>query len=280
MFWREEGGRVGGWSNQNSNWIWWSVGNRLRGKHAEHWWTGGHLLTDNNSQLSSQWHTRMHFVNLSATGSPFHPRFMFILHNRYFSAKKYFPKKIAPTRHMDAIIWKNTVKLLYDKPTRSSSGTKQSQTEKHLEVQQGNPIRLAWLRFVTLSFSHLVFPAVFTSSMSCSNCPQMFFFFKCNLPGVKDCKVLITTSVGSWYFGETCTTQHYIYTLIRRLYRIHTQISVFEKYHSTKADLYAKQSNRHGVMITSQTFWACTHGLSDRGEQSTMGSDSCIYQHI
>lgn len=109
---------------------------------------------------------------------------------------------------------------------------------------------------------------------------RCLFFFKCNLPGVKDCKVLITTSVGSWYFGETCTTQHYIYTLIRHLYRIHTQISVFEKYHSTKADLYAKQSNRHGVMITSQTFWACTHGLSDRGEQSTMGSDSCIYQHI
>lgn len=81
-------------------------------------------------------------------------------------------------------------------------------------------------------------------------------------------------------FGETCTTQHNIYTLIRRLYRIHTRIPVFEKYHNTKADLYAKQSDRHGVLITSQTFWACTHGLSDRGEQSAMGSDSCVYQHI
>lgn len=60
-------------------------------------------------------------------------------------------------------------------------------------------------RLLSSESGHLVLAAVFTSSMPRSNCPQMFF--KCNLPGARDCKVLIAAPV-TVYILVRLPTQH------------------------------------------------------------------------
>lgn len=149
--------------------------------------------------------------------------------------------------------------------------TNWARTEQHLEVQQGNPISPSWLRFVIFSFGYLVFTAVFTSSMPHSNCPQMFFNRK---PTWSQDFHMLITSVTVYILVRLTTQQHRkVYTEYRYGCLKIPQYKIYKSWFSSKID-------RHGVIIMAQTFWACTHGVSDSGEQSAMGSDSCVYQHI
>lgn len=184
---------------------------------------------------------------------------------------KLLPKNTAPTKQTDAIIRWNTFKLLPDIRSLSGNNLEQSNVWKFKETPSVSLDR----GLLSSVFGHWVFTAVFTSSMPRSNCPQMLF--KCNLPDVKAAKCWPWLQ---WQFVFWRGSQRNILTLIGSLYWTYTEISVFKKYHRNIQNSPACWSDRHGVIIMLQTFGACTHGLPDRGKQSTMGSDSCIYQHI
>ena len=161
-------------------------------------------------------------------------------------------------------------------------------TEQHLEARQGkNPSVLLDRGLLSSESGHLDLAAVFTSSMPRSNHPQMFFF----LPNETylEQETAKCWSRLRWRFIFWCDFQHNnlarAATPIGRLRRMYTQILMFKNTTAAKclkADFSgcAVWKGKTGVIIMAQTFWACTHGLSDSGKQSAMGSGSCGYQRV
>ena len=113
---------------------------------------------------------------------------------------------------------------------------------------------------------------------------RCFFFFQTKPTWSKRLQSVDHGSGGGLYFGATSNTTT-SQEPPHRLRRMYTQILMFKNTTAAKclkADFSgcAVWKGKMGVIIMAQTFWACTHGLSDSGKQSAMGSGSCGYQRV
>ena len=202
---------------------------------------------------------------------------------------------------MDAVKWWNPSKLFSD--IRSPSGNElgpssiwkldKEKAHQSCSTEVWSVCRVAILNYsfdrglLSSESGHLDLAAVFTSSMPRSNHPQMFFF----LPNETylEQETAKCWSRLRWRFIFWCDFQHNnlarAATPTGRLRRMYTQILMFKNTTAAKclkADFSgcAVWKGKTGVIIMAQTFWACTHGLSDSGKQSAMGSGSCGYQRV